>query len=175
MKRNIGILICVFLLLFMTISAVTAQKVIKDNHKNVNVLENSPPSNPIVTGPRFVLWFFKVFNIEAVSTDPDGDNIRYRIKIGDDDPLAWTPLYNSGKEIKFEVKLLGSGYSGKLIISVQAKDDPYGAESGWTNHTVTIIKTRSMNSPNYFNRLFPRLFNLFGAIIPLFLFYKRIK
>lgn len=160
MKRKVGILICVLLLLSMTISAVTAQKVIKDNHKNVNILDNSPPSDPIVTGPRFVIWILK-FNIRAVSTDPDGDKIRYRIKIGKDEALPWSPyLYDSGDEIKFEVRL-GPGYSGKLIIGVQAKDE-HDAESGWTNHTVTVIKTRSVNSPCYFSRLFPRLFNLFG-------------
>ena len=139
-KKVVCILVCM-LLLSMTFSIVTAQKTTKeDENQGINVLNNSPPSNPELTGPDSAILNSK-FVIKAVSNDPDGDQIYYRFKIGEDSPpRSWNGPYTSGYQFKLNVRLIG--YTGDLIIGFQAKDEN-NAESDWTYHTVTYKNAKS--------------------------------
>ena len=142
-KKIFGILICT-LLLSMTYSVATAQKMIKEYEKDefqgINVIGNSPPTDPIITCPDVVRKNM-IFLVKAVSTDPDDDQIFYRIKVGDDsNPSQWIGPRDSGQGY-----LTGMGifqYTGDITIGFQAKDE-YDAESDWSYHTVNLTKVKS--------------------------------
>jgi len=139
MKKKIGVLICMMLLLSMTFSVVNGKNINKDNSEITNYLENSPPSNPVLTAPDSATKNSK-FVIKATSTDPEGDQIYYRFKIEEDSPpRSWKGPYNSGYQFKLNVRLIG--YSGDLIIGFQAKDSN-NAESEWSYHTITYSRER---------------------------------
>ena len=140
MKKIIGFLICI-LLLSMTFSVVSAQKTIKEYEKQeINGLENSPPSDPVITCPNQVRKN-RVFLVSAVSTDPDGDQVYYRIKVFDEgEPSYWIGPRDSGQEYTTGMGIFQ--YTGEVIIGFQAKDE-YGAESEWSYHTLVITTARS--------------------------------
>ena len=131
-KKIIGILICM-LLLSMTFSVATAQKMIKDEDQVINVLDNTPPTDPIITCPDVVRKNFP-FLVRAVSTDPENDQIYYRIVVGDDGvPSQWIGPRDSGVEFATGMGIFQ--YTGDIVIGFQAKDE-HDAESGWSYHTV---------------------------------------
>jgi hypothetical protein len=142
-NKIIGILVCT-LLLSMTFSMTTAQKITKESVKNeyqiINILGNSPPTDPIITCPDEVRKN-GIFLVTAVSTDPDDDQIYYRIKVGDSgNPSQWLGPYDSGVAY-----MTGMGifqYTGDISINYQAKDE-WDAESGWSTHIITFTKAKS--------------------------------
>ena len=142
-KKIFGILICT-LLLSMTYSVATAQKMIKEYEKDefqgINVIGNSPPTDPIITCAD-VVRKNRIFFVKAVSTDPDDDQIFYRIKVGDEsNPSQWIGPRDSGQNY-----ITGMGifqYTGGITIGFQAKDE-YDAESDWSYHTVNLTKVKS--------------------------------
>lgn len=169
-KKIIGILICT-LLLSMAFSAANAQKISIENDKDenqvINVLNNSPPTNPEITCPDKVREN-RVFIAKVVSTDPDDDPIYYRIKVEETGkPSNWVGPYDSGYEYVTGVGIFK--YTGELIIGFQAKDK-WGLESDWSYHTITFVevKTRSIISP-LINILqnHPRMFPLLRQILGL--------
>ena len=150
MKRKIiGILVCT-LLLSMTFSAATAQEISIDNDKDenqgINVLNNSPPTDPDINCPDKVREN-RIFIARVVSTDPDDDPIYYRVKIEETGkPGDWIGPYNSGVEYVNGIGIFK--FTGEIIIGFQAKDK-WGLESDWSYHTITFVevKTRSIMSP----------------------------
>ena len=142
MKKILGILLCM-LLISMTFSVATAQVIIKeDENQGINGFENSPPEDPIITAPDKVRknW---IFLISVVTVDPDGDQIYYRVKVGEDgNPSNWVGPFGSGTKYTSGVGIFG--YVGDITIGVQAKDE-YDAESDWSYHTITFTEIRSMN------------------------------
>ena len=156
----------------MTFSVATAQKTTKeykeDENQDINVLDNSPPTDPVITCPDKVKEN-RIFLVRAVSTDPDDDQIYYRLIIGESDkPSQWLGPYDSGVEY-----ITGMGifqYTGDITIGFQAKDE-HDTESGWSYHTVTLTKAKTkpyINAPflqflqNHplIYQLLQRLFNL---------------
>jgi hypothetical protein len=158
MKRKIEVLICITLLLSMTFSFTTAKHIEKDNIEITNFVENSPPSNPILTAPDSATKNSK-FIVKAISDDPDGDKIYYRFRIGENSaPRSWSGPFESGYEFKLNVRIIG--YSGGLNIGFQAKDTN-NAESEWSYHTTTYSKEKSkFFALDLLLNLFPRLFNI---------------
>ena len=139
----IDILICI-LLLSMTFSVVTAQQMTKeyekDENQGINVLDNTPPTDPIITCPDTARKNFP-FLVRVVSTDLDDDQIYYRVIIGDDGkPSQWIGPRDSGVEYISGVGIFQ--YTGDITIGFQAKDE-HDAESGWSYHTVTLAKAKS--------------------------------
>ena len=142
-KKIVGIFVCI-LLLSMAYSVVAEQKMIneydKDEYQGINVIGNSPPTDPIITCPD-VVRKNNIFFVKAVSTDPDNDQIFYRIKVGDDsNPSQWIGPRDSGQGY-----ITGMGifqYTGDITIGFQAKDE-YDAESDWSYHTVNLTKVKS--------------------------------
>jgi len=160
MKRKIGILLCLMLLISMTFTISTGQKIIKDCNETKNSMENSPPSDPVLTAPDTAKKN-TIFVIKALSNDPDGDQIYYRFKIGEDSkPRAWKGPYYSGYQFILRIGILG--YKGDLIIGFQAKDIN-GAESEWCYHTITYTHVRSRTFVfSYLDILFSRLSQRFN-------------
>ena len=100
-KKILGILVCMLLLSVMPFVA-SAEKI--DNEcgevdvKRVNVVGNSPPTTPIVTGPEKGK-VFQWITVTALSTDPDGDDIFYRYKhFESGTPSDWNGPWPSGYE-----------------------------------------------------------------------------
>ena len=172
MKRKIGILISVILLLSMAFSVASAQKMIKEHEKGenqvINVLNNSPPTNPVITCPDKVKEN-RVFILRGVSTDPDNDQIYYRLKIGESEkPSQWLGPYESGVEYASGVGIFQ--YTGDITIGFQAKDE-LDAESDWSYRTVTFTKTKSkpiilplINILQNHPQMFPKLRQLLGLL-----------
>ena len=169
-KKIICILICT-LFLTITFSLTSAEKLIigyekeKDSH---NLLfENNPPTDPSITCPDTVKKN-RIFLTRASSVDPDGDNIYYRLKVGENsEPSQWIGPRESGVEYVTGMGIFN--YVGEIIIGFQAKDE-YDAESNWSYHTITFIKSRSRNfysSIQLFSLLNPILQRLFERNILL--------
>ena len=142
-KKIVGVLVCT-LLLSMIFSVATAQKMTKeyekDENQGITVLDNSPPTDPVITCPDKVREN-RIFLVTVVSTDPDDDQIYYRLKVGiDDNPNLWIGPYDSG--VTYATGMGIFRYTGEITIGWQAKDK-LGAESGWTYHTITFTKARS--------------------------------
>ena len=158
MKEKIGVLVCIALLLSMTCTAVSAQIIQTEGDKGINYMENSPPSDPVITALDTVRKN-RAFTIKFTSTDPDEDQIYYRYKLGDDGTATpWGISFPSGYTLKVRVRIMG--FTGDLTVGCQAKDI-HDAESGWTFHTITFtnVKSRTYNLA-YLLSLFPRLSRL---------------
>jgi len=142
-KKILGILVCT-LLLSMTFSVATAQKMTKeyekDENQGIKVFGNSPPTDPVITCPDKVKEN-RIFLVRVVSTDPDDDQIYYRLIIGESDkPSQWLGSFDSGVEYASGVGIFQ--YTGDITIGFQAKDE-HDAESGWSYHTITFTKAKS--------------------------------
>lgn len=141
-KKIVCILVCVLLLsmTFVVVAKKIDNKCEKGEVEYVNFADNSPPNTPIVTGPEKVRprrWF----TINALSTDPDGDDIFYRSKWGKNaPPTDWHGPYLSGHELGISTFFYTSPDS--LTIYFQAKDE-HGVESDWTYHTTSTTKAKS--------------------------------
>jgi len=156
-KKIVGILVCMLLVITINLIAVSAQKM------NV-ITDNSPPSNPIVTIPEKVIRG-KLFTVEAVSTDPDGDDVYYR-----DEFMGcagrWIGPYPSGQ--KYSYKIFLTVFPGTYTLGVQAKDINE-AESEWTYVQINVTKNKAINTPflnflQQYPNLFPILRLLFQRI-----------
>jgi hypothetical protein len=96
---------------------------------NITHTPNAPTINGSLNGTVGVKY-----NYTFVSTDPDGDNLFYYIKWGDDTNTSWLGPYLSGEEI-----IVNHTWSEKGKYTIQAKaKDIWGAESGWGYLDVTM-------------------------------------
>ena len=102
---------------------------------------NEPPETPTITGPTnggvdTSLTF--TFN----SVDPDGDDVEYYIKWGDGHIENWDGPYSSGMDVS-----LAHTYTMEDTFTIEAKArDTFGDESGWATFTVTIPRSKTINS-----------------------------
>ncbi len=111
-----------------------------DDSVEINAEGNCPPTVPSIRGPQTgeegdsLTYHF-------ISSDSDGDKIRYNIKWGDGTTSTGTTLYNSDVEIE-----LDHAYeeAGTYKIKAQATDE-HGATHGYTptgyEYTVVIEET----------------------------------
>ena len=143
----------------MTFTISTAKN-ISNKNLSKNYLENSPPSDPVLTGPNSARKN-RIFVIKASSNDPDGDQIYYRFKVGEDgQPQSWKGPYKSGYQFNLRIGLLG--YTGDLVIGFQAKD-VNDAQSQWAYHTTTYTNARSrFFAFEHLLSLFPKLSQIFN-------------
>ena len=129
-----------------TISLVVADGKGRAGEASIRVMikgKNQPPIIPTIKGETKGT-VGKEYSYTAVTTDPDGDKIYYRIYIMDgeeSEPSDWKGPYASGTQIAFNYSWKEKG---TYIISVQAKDE-YGAESGWGSIKVTMPKNKVFN------------------------------
>ena len=166
-KKIICILVCT-LFLTMTFSVTSAQKMTKEyekdeTHSNI-VLDNHPPTDPAITCPDTVKKN-RIFMARALSFDPDGDDIYYRLTVGESEPSQWIGPRESGVEYATGVGIFE--YIGEIIIGFQAKDK-WGLSSGWSYHTVNITKGKPIISPLLgFLEQHPRLLPILRQLLDL--------
>jgi outer membrane protein assembly factor BamB len=128
---------------------------------------NKPPDAPDIDGPTNGKAGVE-YEYTFTSTDPNGDNIYYRIDWGDNNPEEWIGPYNSGEEIT-----VNHSWSERGTNMIKAKaEDIYGLESNWGTLEVTMTKNKpfSINLPflrflEQHPHLFPILRHLLGAYI----------
>jgi hypothetical protein len=128
----------------MIISVTSAQKNIKEIEKdetNENIiLKNNPPTDPEITCPDTIKQN-RMFIARAVSVDPDGDKIYYRLKAGESgNPSNWIGPRESGVEYATGWGIFD--YYGEIVIGFQAKDE-WGLSSDWSYHTLNILKLKT--------------------------------
>jgi hypothetical protein len=102
---------------------------------------NQPPNEPTIVGPTRGNPNTE-YDFSFNTTDPDGDAVMYNIDWGDNN-TEWTEYGDSGVEI-----ILKHTWetSGNYSIKAQAIDIN-GAESDWTNYTVTIPRSKAIINP----------------------------
>ena len=143
MKKKIGTIFCLMLLLSMISTMVCAEE-ITEEHTDQFWLKsvNTPPLEPTIYAPEKIVKN-KAFNTIISSEDPDGDKIYYRFKVGKESKASnWGGPFESGFEEKFRVRMLF--FTGDLTIGAQAKDE-HGATSDWSYHTTEYINPREHN------------------------------
>ncbi len=157
MKKKIGGIICFMLLLSMTATLVAGQKINDTHNKYINLNQNDPPTEPVITAPDKVNIYSEIV-LKVVSTDPNEDKIHYRFKLTEKGkPSNWVGPYESGIEEKWSLKIF---HIGDIKIGAQAKDEN-GATSDWSYHKVTYTKAYSRNTIyNNFLNFFLRLLHL---------------
>ena len=138
-KKIWTILVC---MLFIAIGVVTCN--------SENTFENTAPTAP----ECFYDWHN--YTVLATSTDPESNQIRYGVSWWGHDTIdLWTDYYNSGVEVKIDVK--GQKETADILA-----EDIYGARSPAV--TVTeLSKGKSIEYPMFYS-LFEKLFRSF----PLF-------
>ena len=108
----------------------------------IHITENNAPSKPIISGPTHgkvgveYKWTF-------LSTDPEGENITYYIDWGNYcGSSEWNGPHPSGKE----VQIGHTYYYMKTFTFSSFVADEHGKESDWTGFTVTISRSKTINS-----------------------------
>jgi hypothetical protein len=103
---------------------------------------NTKPEIPDIIGPtsgKVGTEYTYTFN----SDDADDDDVYYYIKWGDGHVEIWEGPYKSG--VDAEIKHTYTR-EGTFIIEAKAKDTN-GAESGWSNFTITMPRDKVINKP----------------------------
>jgi hypothetical protein len=99
------------------------------------------PSKPSINGDTNGM-VGKEYTYTFLSTDPEGHDLFYYVKWGDDTNSGWVGEYESGETAT--LKHIWQT-QGTFIIQAKAKDI-YGAESDWTEFTVTIPRNKAINN-----------------------------
>jgi len=106
-----------------------------------NTMDNEPPDPPIITAPEKVQRG-KLFTVEAVTTDPEGDDVYYRDEFkGCAGP--WFGPYSSGQVYKYMITITGS--PGSYTLGIQSKD-AHDAESEWSYVQINVTKIKTINT-----------------------------
>jgi len=106
--------------------------------ESITINGYAPPNTPTVNGPGSGTAG-QTYSFSAVSTDPNGDDIKYQFDWGDGN-IEWTDFEESGIPVSISHQY---EYGGIYTIKVKAKDKDL-LESNYGTHTITI----SSNHPN---------------------------
>jgi len=99
----------------------------------LDIYENTPPSLPLIDGPSKGKAGSS-YEYHIVSTDNEGDNIRYYIDWGDSSEETWTPPSPSGTIVTVPHTW---NETGAYSIKVKAKDEGQ-AETQWATLEVSM-------------------------------------
>lgn len=123
---------------------------------------NNPPETPTISGPSNG-GIDKSLTYTFSSVDPDNNDVEYYIKWGDGHIENWDGPYPSGMNV-----YLAHTYTREGTFTIEAKArDNFGAESSWGTFTVTIPRSKTIDSlflrflENHQN-MFPILQQLLG-------------
>ena len=118
---------------------------------------NNPPVNPTIEGPTTGESGVE-YTYHFRSIDPDGDNINYRIRWGDESNEEYIGPFASGASL-----LRGHTFEedGTYTIMVKAQD-MYGAESDWTTLEVSMPKD-TVRLP-FFQMIMEKIFYKFSFL-----------
>jgi len=109
--------------------------------KHMITSENFAPSTPFINGPTSGKQGDEL-EYMFVSTDPDGDDISYRIQWGCDDPEILIGPFPSGEE-QSENHVYAVG---DYTIKIKARDTN-GAESDWGTLEISVPKIKTIITP----------------------------
>jgi len=101
------------------------------------------PSNPV--GKR-VGFRDNAYEYRVVTTDFDGDDVRYCMDWGDGSEIEWTDLYPSGVEVKLSHTWVSSGTFNLRVKAV----DRNGFESPWSEETSVVMPKQICQYPLLF-------------------------
>jgi hypothetical protein len=120
---------------------------------------NNPPTTPTIVGPASGK-VGKELTFTFHAYDPDGDDIRYFIKWGDNN-TEWTKYFPSCTNVTIKHTW---DKMGDYVISAKA-EDIHGAESPWGSLEITMPKTKQLAfNYNMVSWLFKRLPNAFSIL-----------
>lgn len=100
--------------------------------------DNHPPETPTLTGETNVKED-TAYAYDALTTDPDGDDIYYKFDFDDGDVSDWCGPKASGVDFRLQHDW---DEKGTYFVKAKAKDE-HGAESEWGTLKVTVPKTTS--------------------------------
>ena len=128
----------------------------------LEIIENSPPSNPTIEGPKRI-QAQRLITYTISAADPDNHDVYYMIDWDDGGPPGmYEGPYASGEKITFT-----NSWSTEGSYTIKAKAmDFIGDKSGQTNFDIVVTKSRSYN-----NQL---LLKIFEQIIDNFPILKQI-
>jgi len=111
-------------------------------------LLSNPPATPVLTGPNSgVIDVMYTFN--AVTTEPDGENVYYFFDWGDGSNSGWLGPYTQGQQIAAQKAWSATG---TYTVRVKAKDINQ-AQSGWSIPiSMTILTDRPPSTPTMTGR-----------------------
>jgi hypothetical protein len=105
------------------------------------VVENTPPSTPILDGPATASKGVP-YTLEVTSTDPHDQDVYYDIFWGNGGS-GWEGPYTSGETIEF---VHTWDKTRTFTIRVKAKDE-FGAKSGEATKQITVKRDKAVNNP----------------------------
>lgn len=125
-------------------------------------LINGPPNPPTITVPEKVQRG-KLFKVELITNDPEGDYISYRDEFNGC-TSQWYGPFLSGQKYSYMMSI--SGAPGTYTLGAQAKDI-HDAESDWAYAQINVTKSKEILTPflNFLQNhpnLFPILRYLLG-------------
>jgi hypothetical protein len=109
----------------------------------LSIVEDQAPIKPGITGKQRIVGGLN-YNYTFVSTDPEGDNIYYKIDWDDGHVTDWLGPYSSGESIALGHKWLEKG---DYTIKAWAKDI-YEKMSGQSNYMVKVLFVINSNPSN---------------------------
>ena len=101
-----------------------------------------------------------MYNYTFLSTDPDGDDIRYFVKWGDGNTVPLTSLQASGTALYRSHSWTAQG---TYLIEAYA-EDRYGCQSDWGTLTVSMPKNKVIDL-NVFLQGFLQRFPMFEKLL----------
>jgi hypothetical protein len=106
-------------------------------------LASNPPAIPVLTGPDTGV-INEMYTFNAVTTEPDGENVYYFFDWGDGSNSGWLGPYNSGQQVAAQKSWSATG---TYTVRAKAKDINQ-AQSGWSIPiSMTIMTDRPPNTP----------------------------
>jgi pyrrolidone-carboxylate peptidase len=136
---------------------VTIREVIKS-------LPNNAPNAPDIDGPPSGKAGISYTYTFTSALDPDGDDVSYFIEWDDETTSGWTTFIPSGPPGYSE----SHRWSEQGTYTIRAKvKDPYGAESNWTEFTVTMSRNKQNLNTSFINFLcsHPNLLQILRMLI----------
>ena len=125
------------------------------------VVENTPPSTPILDGPVTAKKGVP-YTLKVTSTDPHGQDVYYDIYWGNGG-TGWEGPYTSGETIEF---VHTWNITGSFTMRVRAKDE-FDAKSGEATKQITVNKDKAISNPILF-QLLERIFGHFPLLERIF-------
>ncbi len=120
-----------------------------------------PPDKPEIDGPKHVKTGME-YNFNFMSTDPEGDVVKYFVEWGDGNDSGWTEFHNSGEEIT----LSHTWEEKNLFNIIRCKTrDIDGGISNWRRTVVSIIKSTDRLPFLIFLERFPMLERLLSLLL----------
>jgi len=121
------------------------------------VVENTPPSTPILDGPSTAKKGVP-YTLKVTSIDPHGQDVYYDIYWGNGG-TGWEGPYTSGETIEF---VHTWNITGSFTMRVRAKDE-FDAKSGEATKQITVNKDKAISNPVLF-QLLERIFGHFPLL-----------